>query len=345
MSRRAVERRPRKMFWLGVRIVAFVVSIIVSSETQAEPIKVGVVKLGTSGPVFIAQEKGFFAAEGLTAEIVLFDAAQPVAVAVASGDVEFGVAPLTAGLYSLGGQGAVRIIGALHRYVPGFRGVAYLASTRAYDAGLKSVKDLAGHSVAVTQVGSGYHYSLALVAEKYGIDLKNMRVLFLQSNPNIASALTGNQADAGLLATTPATPLIERGEAKLLGWVDDETPWQNGAVFANAKVIHDHPETIEKFLRAFRQGARLYHDAFTGPDDRPRVGPSAAEIAGIVVKYTGEPVAQAIQGGAYIDPDARLDVKDVLRQIEWYKAQGMLKPDVNGDQILDMRYVVALPGQ
>ena len=318
--------------------------LIAASDAFAESIKVGVVKLGTSGPVFIAQEKGYFAAEGLTAEVILFDAAQPVAVAVASGDVDFGVAPITAGLFSLGGQGAVRIIGGLHRYVPGFHGVGYLASNRAYAAGLTSVDMLGGHSVAVTQIGSGYHYSLALVADNYHIDLKTIRILPLQSNPNIASALTGGQADAGLLATTPATPLIAHGDAKLLGWVDDETPWQNGAVFANTKVTNEHQDTVRKFLNAFRKGAQLYHEAYTGPDDRPRIGPEATEVATIVIKYTGETLEQAKQGGAYIDSSGRLDVKDVLHQIDWYKAQGMLKADVNGDEIIDKRYVVPLPG-
>jgi hypothetical protein len=36
-------------------------------------------------------------------------------------------------------------------------------------------------------------------------------------------------------------------------------------------------------------------------------------------------------------------VEDVLRQIDWYKSQGMLKGPVDGDAIIDKRYVIALP--
>ena len=49
-------------------------------------------------------------------------------------------------------------------------------------------------------------------------------------------------------------------------------------------------------------------------------------------------------GIAYVDPSLRVDVNDVRRQIAWYKAQGMVKDDVDPDAIIDKRYVGALPG-
>lgn len=336
------DHRGRCICWLLFAMSA-AASWLLASPAFAEPLKIGVLRLGQAGPVFIAQDKGYFAAEGLDTEIVLFDAAQPIAVAVASGDIAFGAAPLTAGFYSLAGQGAMRIVAGMNRYFPGFHSVAYLVANRAWDGGLKSFKDFAGHSVAVTQIGSGYHYSLALMAEKYGIDLKSIRILALQSMPNMASAIIGNQTDAALLATTPATPLIERKEAHLIGWVDDETPWQNGAVFVPTKMATEHHDTVEKFLRAFRKGTREYHDAFTGPGEKPKDGANLREVAGFIAKYTGSPLETAVKGDAYVDADARLDVKDVLHQIDWYLAQGMLKGAVDGDALIDKNFVKPLP--
>jgi len=43
------------------------------------------------------------------------------------------------------------------------------------------------------------------------------------------------------------------------------------------------------------------------------------------------------------DPEARIDFADVRRQIAWFKAQNMLKPEVQADQILDPRFAVPLP--
>ena len=136
-------------------------------------IKVGVLKVSACGPVFIAQEKGYFAAENLDPEFVLFDSSEPIAVAVASGSVDFGHTGASAGLYSLSGQGALKIIAAASREAPGFRVNGIAASNRAYDAGLRSLKDLGGHSIAISQFGSPPHYSLVLIEEKYGVDAKS----------------------------------------------------------------------------------------------------------------------------------------------------------------------------
>ena len=54
---------------------------------------------------------------------------------------------------------------------------------------------------------------------------------------------------------------------------------------------------------------------------------------------------QVKQGLLYMDREGRLDQDDILRQIAWYKAQGMLKGEVDGKSIIDSRYVVPMPAQ
>jgi NitT/TauT family transport system substrate-binding protein len=143
------------------------------TRRAADAIKIGLSKSTTAGGIFIAQEKGYFAAESLDPEFVLFDSSEPIAVAVASGSVDFGHTGASAGLYSLSGQGALKIIAAASREAPGFRVNGIAASNRAYDAGLRSLKDLGGHSIAISQFGSPPHYSLVLIEEKYGVDAKS----------------------------------------------------------------------------------------------------------------------------------------------------------------------------
>ena len=45
----------------------------------------------------------------------------------------------------------------------------------------------------------------------------------------------------------------------------------------------------------------------------------------------------------YVDPQLRIDMKDVARQIDWYTTQSMMKGDITADQLIDKRYAVALP--
>jgi NitT/TauT family transport system substrate-binding protein len=307
----------------------------------AESIKVGLVKTTSSGHLFIAQERGYFANEDLAVEFVYFEAAQPIAIATVTHDLDFGVSALTAGFYSLAGQGKLRIIAGQSRDEPTYQNLAYLASPHAED--LKSLTDLPGHTIAITQVGSPAQYSLGLLADKYGFDVKSLRLLPLQSFPNIFSAMAGGQVDAGMVAAAPALMAVERGTARLMGWVGDETPWQIGAVFAAVRTTDEKRDLILRFLRAYRMGAQDYHAAFSGIDERRRDGRTATEILDILAKYTGQPVEQLRQGISYVDAEGRLDIKDILHQIAWYKSQNLLKGPIDGEELIDRRYVVPLP--
>jgi len=264
-------------------------------------------------------------------------------VATASGSIDFGYTGFTGGFYSLAGQGALRVVAGGAREVPGVNYQPFIASNRGYAAGLRSVKDFAGHSVGLSQVGSPPHYTLGLLAAKYGFDLKNVRIVALQSIPNIRSAVIGDQVDSGMMPGNVAVPLIQSGNAKLLAWIGDETPYQLVGVFITAKTADERRDTVERFLGAIRKASRDYHDAFIGPDEKRKDGPNAAAILAILAKNTEQPPADAALALPYIDPEARLDVKDVLNQVAWYKAQGMLKPDVDGAAIIDRRYVIPLP--
>ena len=64
--------------------VAFSVLVAFGIAARAETVKLGIVKTASTAGVFIAIEKGYFAAEGLTAELYYFDASEPIAVAVVS---------------------------------------------------------------------------------------------------------------------------------------------------------------------------------------------------------------------------------------------------------------------
>ena len=68
---------------------------------------------------------------------------------------------------------------------------------------------------------------------------------------------------------------IERGDFKVLAWVGDEIPFQDRAIFVSTKTADDRRDTIQRFLPRLQKGAQDYHDAFIGPDERPKDGPSA----------------------------------------------------------------------
>ncbi|HPG03881.1 MAG TPA: ABC transporter substrate-binding protein, partial [Rhodoblastus sp.] len=100
------------------------------ARAQTRKLRVGVLRLSSSGAVFLAQDMGFFKEAGLDVELVFFGAAQPIAVAAASGDIDIGVTAFTAGLYNLAGKGALSVVAGQSREVPGFPLDAFLATTK-----------------------------------------------------------------------------------------------------------------------------------------------------------------------------------------------------------------------
>jgi NitT/TauT family transport system substrate-binding protein len=307
-----------------------------------EPLKarIGVLRLSSSAPVFIAQDKGYFRDAGLEIELKFFDAAQPIAVATTSGDVDVGITAFTAGLYNLAGKGTLKVIGGMSREKAGYPLIGYFAANNAYAAGLKTPKDLAGKRVAVTQVGSSFHYSLGLLADKYGFKLGDVKVVPLQSLSNAAAALKGETVDAALLPVSTARKLMDDGGAKFLGWVGDETPWQLGAVFASPKTLTNKP-LMTKLLAALGRADREYHDVILAAvkDGNAPINDKTKPLLDIIAKYTNLPVEQVVGNCAYIDPDGRLDVKNVDNQIKWLQEQGFVDKGFGADAIIAKDFV------
>ena len=308
------------------------------ASAQSEKLTVGVLKLASSGPVFLAQELGYFREQGLDVELKFFEAAQPVAVATVSGDIDLGVTGLTAGFYNLAGKGGLKIIAAQSREEPGYRLVAVVASKRGSEAGIRRLEDLPGHSVGVTQVGSTFHYSLGLLAEKHGFEIGRVRVVPTQSLPNLVSALKGGQLDTAIMPATAATPLLNAGDATLIAWAD-ETPWQVAAVFTSPKAIANRRPALERFVRGYIRGAEEFHAAFLagGPDGKP--GTDAPRDLDILAKYTGQSVASLRTSIPFVDPKARLLVSDIQRQVRWYQGQKLVDAAVDPASVLDLGFV------
>jgi NitT/TauT family transport system substrate-binding protein len=312
--------------------------------TAAEHIKIGVVRSNGGIPAIIAKEKGYFAAHGVEAELVFFESAQPISVAVASGDCEFGSTGITAAFYNLAAQGALKIIAAGTWDKRGFQSVGMIVSNQAYAAGLHSFKDLGGHSVAITQRGSPLELFVVETAQVFNIDPTTIKFLALQSNGVVASAIAGNQADAAVQTAAPAYAIVERGEAKPLGWFSDVLSGRQGeAVFTSTKVANERPEAVRGFLAGLRQAMVYWDTAFVDAAGNRQNGPTAPEAIAIIAKELNQRESVIRAGIAYYDPQARISMKDMAASLAWYKSQNMVKPNVELAPMVDRRYAIEAP--
>lgn len=213
-------------------------------------------------------------------------------------------------------------------------------------AGLKTIKDLPGHTVGVTQLGTSLEYTLGLVAEKYQLDFASMRVMAMQSNTNLMAAIVGGQLDAAVAPGGVAQKAITSGEAQRLAWVGDVAPGgMNNIAFTSTRIANERPDLVRKFLRAYRKAARFYHDAVADENEHRRNGPHLDAIVASLAKFGRLSQEQTREALPWIDRDGRVDVADVKHQIAWYRSLGMIKGEVDAEKLIDRRYAEAMPAR
>jgi NitT/TauT family transport system substrate-binding protein len=207
------------------------VEIPFTSSWGLTTVKVGALKLSNTAPIFIGMDKGFFEAEGIKVEPVWFRAAQPIAVATATGDIDVGATGLTAGLYNSIGQGMkIAVVADKGREWPGYKLTALLISTEQWKAGVRDLKDLKGKRVGITQIGSTFHYILGNLLEKKGMSLNDVKVVPLGSISSMRDTLISNQIESVFLNQPLVTAVEKSSTGNVLLWVGDHLPYQIAAI-------------------------------------------------------------------------------------------------------------------
>lgn len=303
---------------------------------------VGTLTYTSAAPLFIAQERDYFAEQGIAVELRFFEAATPIAEAVAAGEADFGLTGLTAGVYRLAGGGALRIIAAQSREEPGYRFVAYIASNQAFADGLTEPAALRGRRVGITQPGSSMHYMAGLLADRLGFGLAEITLVPLDTVANLAQAVRDGTVDAVMLPANQALPLEAAGDARIIGWVADYTPWQVGALFTSTEHVGADSDLVGRFVHAYLAAVADYAAAFQQRDasGAPVFGEAAEALIPIIRRSVRpEPSAEQLRAGIpYIDPQARLWLSDIDRQLRWFQDLGLVDPGIRAADIVDLRF-------
>ena len=320
--------------------VCSVVALLIAggAAQAADVVKIATVKSTAVGAVYVTLDKGYFRDAGIDIEFENFDSPGLVPPAVVSGSADIGSTGVSAQLYALAAQGAIKIFAGQAREHQTFQVNAFILSNAASAAGLTSLDKLAGHSIAISLIGSPVHYAAAQVVLKHHVPLDQVRFLALQANGNIVSAVTGGTADTGVIPATIMAPSLAKNDLKLLAFIGDEVQWQSSALIASPKTLNERGDVMKRYLTALRRGLHDFHDACTAAVGTRHDGPGAAEARSSRAKQLGQTPDELRVAVPYVDPDARLDFADMTRQLDWFEAQNMLKGKVTLDQVIDKRY-------
>jgi len=339
----SITRRSVHNALLGGMVALAALGSMTAASIAADKITVGALRFTSHSPSFVAYERGYFTDQSLEVEFKFFQAAQPMAVAIASGDVDFGVTAISGALINLSAKGAIKIIGGALQEEPGIDGQIILVSKKAYDAGVTSPAALKGHSFGITQAGSSFHYMAHKIAQKEGFDGSEIKVIPLQKVGAIIGALKSGQVDSWSIVPHIAKALSKDPTVEQIGMIADYIPnYQVTTVFTSTEIAENKPELAKRFLKAFSMGADDFNAALV---DKTGGDKAADDMVTLIHKYvyTSRPIEKAgpsIRNGAMrINKDAGLNMESVKDQLSWFQSEGLVSKDITIETLVNTDYV------
>jgi ABC-type nitrate/sulfonate/bicarbonate transport system substrate-binding protein len=201
-----------------------------------------------AGPLFVTLRAGLFAQEGLDVQIKLLDGAKRVVRGLVSGDVLFGnlAAPALV---------AAVLDGAEVVYITGGINQQFLLGR----PGLTTVADLAGARVTVGQPGQLGDLLLRFLRARLETQgVRGFEIVYGDEGRDRMMALLEGRADAAPISPPLAMEARRAGCRVLVDFADYGLNFTLGGVATTRSLIHERPELVQRFVRAYVAGMHRY---------------------------------------------------------------------------------------
>ncbi|TXK83716.1 ABC transporter substrate-binding protein [Paenibacillus sp. N3.4] len=227
-----------------------------ASIEASTTVKIGILKNVTHAPGFVALQNNYFQqAFGKNAkiEVTAFDNGADFATAIATDQLDIGYVGPGPVINQYLKSKNIRVIAGANN------GGAVLVARK--DAGIKSVKDLVGKTVAVAAKGGTPDLSLRLLLKQEGLkvstDTSGVQIV-TRAPADTLVAMRQKEVDATLIAEPWGTQMIQEGTGTILvDW--NKIPPKDGnypltILVASDKFIKEHRDLAKKAVKANKQG-------------------------------------------------------------------------------------------
>lgn len=299
-----------------ILLTVFFFLFTTSALGQLKTLKVGFIPITDYLPVYVAIEKGFFAEQGLKAELVPMAGGAAILPAVAGGSLDLGVAA-THSLVLARAQGFDFKVVADGSYIAP-KIVALVAHK---DAGIRSYKDLEGKKVAINTLKAVGHIFIKEMMERQGGDIKKVHFVEIPF-PRMIGPLLNREVDAAHAAEPFVSVML--AEPALMNVGDHFEMVNPGGVLS-------HIVSTEAWIKKNSDlAARFARSVGKGVD---YVYANMAEARQIIPKYTGleGDVAQKIALTGY---KKCLDLKNLQWTVEFMLKHGLIEKSLKSEEMV-----------
>jgi NitT/TauT family transport system substrate-binding protein len=302
-----------------------------------QAMKYGYVPILAGGAMFIAQDRGYFAEQGIDLEMVSFDSGALLTPAVAAGQLEAGHGTPGPALFNV----LAREITMKAVSVISWNGTVVMVRKDLADAGqIQTVQDLKGKRVSLMVEGSPIDFTMRRVLYQNGLSLGDLDVQRL-SMPDSVPALANNAVDA-VTVVEPFPVLIESRGLGVRALGVQDLVWKDAAsvVLLGPSMLNRGDAANVAFMTGFVKGLR---DLQAALQDNKVVEPEVLDIVSRWTKIAPDVVARAGISGA--PPNGRIDLDDLSRQQDFWFQEGDVRTKADLGSFVEYRYLDAAVAQ
>jgi len=288
------------------------------------PIAIGVRTANDHSPFYIADKFGYYADEGLEAEVQLVPSNTEIIEAIQRGDMQVGATPVTTAIAAIAGGTKIKIVAMTGR---GSDGLLVRA-----DSGIESIQDLKRKKIATIR-GSILDVPLRQALDQAGLDPdRDVALVYFNKLGDMIQALKTGQVDASSNTEPFMTDSERQGWGKILFYYTAFWPDHPCCVvFARQELITQRPEVLRKVLRAHVRAVEY-------------ANVHRRETAEIIVEYLGAFDPQLVEASLAPEKmriDYQITAQEVERMASLMHRYGLIDRELSGEELLDLSFLEA----
>ena len=225
-------------------IIVLAAAMLIARAASAQEMSLRAVYNAVSGvmaPIWVAQEGGLFTKHGVNVDLKYLAATTAVQGMVGGGE-EVGL---------VGNQGIdAKLEGADLIYVAsGLPTFVFQVYGRPE---IKSMADLKGKVVAVTQPSASTDYAMRIVLKRNGLEPdKDVKILYAQDIAAVFTSVSNGNASAGIMSAPTSLKAKAAGLKPILNITELRIPFLFTGMLSSPKIMREKNEALTRFLRGY----------------------------------------------------------------------------------------------
>ena len=235
---------------LSLRFLVLFLAILTAPPALAQKTRINWTAVtGAQSGMFLAQQEGLFKKNGLDIELIHIPSSSRAIQAILAGEIAFSFMDgNNEAQANLKGANLAMVAGATNRMV-----FSLMAKPE-----IKRINDLKGKKIGITRVGSSTHTSALYALGQAGLKSADYQILPLMEVPNIFTALTAGQIDAGVVSPPTNSRARKAGFNELMNLAKEGPEYVSVAVGASRSYVRANEDIVRRVIRSYAEGVQIF---------------------------------------------------------------------------------------